>query len=100
MKLADVIRFSKNFKVDDAQRFAQHVVPEVVRPARVIWNQAIGGLFLLLTVLFLGNGISYYRQDNKVALGFSLFLGAVMGFFSLASFLQARRIARGVSSKK
>jgi len=94
MKLADVIRFTKTFKMDDAQRFAQHVVPEVVRPARIIWNQAIGGIFLLFAVMFLANGYSYYRQQNVVALGFSMFLGLVMGFFSAASFLQARKIAR------
>jgi hypothetical protein len=94
MKLADVIRFTKTFKMDDAQRFAQHVVPEVVRPARVIWNQAIGGVFLLFTVMFLANGYNYYRHDNEVALAFSIFMGLVMGFFSAASFLQARKIAR------
>jgi hypothetical protein len=94
MKLADVIRFSKNFKMDDAQRFAQHVVPEVVRPARVIWNQAIGGIFLVLTIAFLANAISYYRQQNVAGVAGFVFLGLVMGFFSLASFLQARKIAR------
>jgi hypothetical protein len=79
MKLADVIRFTKTFKMDDAQRFAQHVVPEVVRPARVIWNQAIGGVFFLFAA---------------VAFGFAIVFGLVMGFFSLTSFLQARKIAR------
>ncbi len=94
MKLADVIRFTKNFKMDDAQRFAQHVVPEVVRPARVIWNQAIGGVFFLFAAVALGYSVNYYQQSNPVAFGFSLFFGLVMGFFSLTSFVQARKIAR------
>jgi glycerol uptake facilitator-like aquaporin len=94
MKLADVIRFTKTFKMDDAQRFAQHVVPEVVRPARVLWNQAIGGIFLLFAAVALGYSYSYYQKDNPVAFGFSIFFGLVMGFFSLTSFLQARKIAR------
>ena len=94
MKLADVIHFTKTFKMNDAQRFAQHVVPEVVRPARVIWNQAIGGIFLILTAAFLGYGFNYYRQNNSAGIVLASFLAAVMGFFSAASFLQARKIAR------
>jgi glycerol uptake facilitator-like aquaporin len=93
MKLAEIIKVAKKFKMDDAHRFAKHVVPEVVRPARVIWNQAIGGIFLLFTVAFLANGYNYYRQQNTVALGFSIFLGLVMAFFSFTSFRQARKIA-------
>jgi uncharacterized membrane protein len=99
MKLADVFRIAKTYKMSDAQRFAQHVVPEVVRPARVIWNQAIGGIFLLFALLFLGYAFDYYRHmnaepKNGLGFGFSLFLGLVMAFFSLSSFLKARKIAR------
>jgi hypothetical protein len=99
MKLVDVVKFAKTFKMNDAQRFAHHVVPEVVRPARVIWNQAIGGIFLLFSVMFLANGVNYFRQDNQVAFAFSLFLGCVMGFFSIASFLHARKISRGAARR-
>ena len=99
MKLADVFRVAKSLKMADAQRFAQHVVPEVVRPARVIWNQAIGGLFALFAFFFFGYAYNYYRDmqtDSRrgVALAFSLFLGIVMAFFAIASFLKARKIAR------
>jgi hypothetical protein len=98
-KFADAFRAVKSVRYSDAQRFAQHVVPEVVRPARVIWNQAIGAIFLLLSLLFLGNSYTYYRQmatDSKrtVAFGFSLFLGLLMGFFGTSSFLKARKIGR------
>lgn len=99
MRLADVIRTARMVKVEHARKFAQHVVPEVVRPARVIWNQAIGAIFLLLALLFLGNGARYYGDlhadsRNGVALGFSVFLGAVMAVFGVASFIKARKIAR------
>jgi hypothetical protein len=79
-----------------ARRFAQHVVPHVLRPARVIWNQAIGGIFALFALVFLGNGLRYYRDadPNPVAVIFSVFLGLVMAFFGIASFLKARRISR------
>lgn len=86
-------------RVDHARKFAQHVVPEVVRPARVIWNQAIGAIFLLFALLFLGNAARYYGDlhagpRNGIALGFSVFLGAVMAAFGIASFAKARKIAR------
>jgi hypothetical protein len=99
MKLADVIRTAKTLKVEHARKFAQHVVPEVVRPARVIWNQAIGAVFLLFALLFLGNAAKYFSDlhadaRNGVALGFSVFLGLVMGAFGISSFVKARKIAR------
>lgn len=99
MKLADAVRVAKTVKVHNAKRFAQHVVPEVVRPARIIWNQAIGGVFLLFAVLFFGYAVKYFRSyntsaANPVALAFSAFLGAVMLFFGVTSFLKARRISQ------
>lgn len=101
MKLADgfkAVKYLKYAKVDHAKRFAQHVVPEVVRPARIIWNQAIGGVFFLFAVLFFGNAFRYYDaktgSNNTVGLAFSIFLGSVMGFFGVTSFLRARRITR------
>ncbi len=99
MKLADAVRVVRTVKMSHARKFAQHVVPEVVRPARVIWNQAIGGVFSLLAVMFYANAVRYYDaaggdSRNAVALGFSLFLGTVMAFFGIGSFVKARRISR------
>ncbi len=96
---ADALKAAKYVKVDHARRFAQHVVPEVVRPARVIWNQAIGGIFVLFALLFFGNAFRYYDgkaggPNNGVALVFSIFLGAIMSYFGIVSFLKARHIAR------
>jgi predicted phage tail protein len=101
VKLADAIRTARSVKLSHAQKFAQHVVPEVIRPARIIWNQAIGGIFLLFAVMFFGNGFRYFDSKtgvihNPVGFGFSLFLGLVMAFFGITSFLKARRIGRRV----
>jgi hypothetical protein len=98
VKLHEIIRLSKYAKVDHAKRFARHVVPEVVRPAQIIWNQAIGALFLVLSLPALLKAIQAYRMmehDAKSGFGFglSLFFCAVMLFFAVVSFLKARRIA-------
>lgn len=89
----------KYANVDNARKFAAHMVPHVVRPAQIIWNKAIGAIFLLFAVLFFGNAYRYFQtlhSDSPAALGlvFSLFLGGVMGFFGVVSFLKARRLSR------
>ena len=99
MKLADAVRVAKSVKVDHARRFATHVVPEVVRPARVIWNQAIGALFFVLALPALLKAFQLYRglsadPKNSFSLGLSLVFSAVMIFFGAASFMKARRISR------
>jgi hypothetical protein len=101
VKLADAIKLVRTTKIDDAKRFAQHVVPEVVRPARVIWNQAIGALFLVLAAPALIKAVQLYRTletDPKSTFGLVLALVfvAVMLFFGINSFLKARRIASQV----
>lgn len=83
---------SQYVKIDHAKRFAQHVVPEVVRPARVIWNQAIGAIFLLLALSFFGYAIT--KSGNPPAIAGAVFLGSVMTFFCVTSFLKARQISR------
>jgi hypothetical protein len=75
------------------------VVPEVVRPARVIWNQAIGGIFIFFAIAFLGYAINYYKglgtePRNAVALGLALFMGIIMLILGIGSFRKARRISR------
>jgi hypothetical protein len=92
MKLADAVRLARGLKVEHARKFAQHVVPEVVRPARVIWNQAIGGIFLLFAFSFAWYSVTQHR--NIAALIGGGFLTVVMAFFGITSFLKARRIAR------
>ena len=79
-------------KIDHARKFATHVVPEVVRPARIIWNQAIGGVFLLFAVSFFS--YAAIHRDNPAGVGGGIFMGCVMTFFSFTSFSKARNIGR------
>jgi hypothetical protein len=93
VKLAHAFRIVNRYaNVDNAKRFAQHVVPEVARPARILWNQAIGGVFLLFSVSFLWYAIR--NRQNPAGMIFGIFLGIVMAYFCLTSFLKARQISR------
>ncbi len=106
MKLQDAVRLarhaSKHANVDNAKRFANHVVPEVMRPARIIWNQAIGVLFFVLAIPAILKAIQLYRafqadpQSGFVALAISCVFIIVMVSFGASSFLRARRIASRV----
>jgi len=93
---------AKHANVENAKRFAQHVVPEVVRPARVVWNQAIGALFFVLAVPAALKALQSYRDlqsDPKSGFGLALsciFVTVMVGF-GVASFLKARRIASRVN---
>jgi positive regulator of sigma E activity len=93
VKLGHAFRLANRYaNVDNAKRFAQHVVPEVVRPARIIWNQAIGAVFLVFAVYFLVYA-SMHRQNPPAVIG-GVFMGLIMGFFAITSFRRARRISR------
>jgi hypothetical protein len=83
----------------NAGKFAKHVVPHVVKPARVVWNQVIGVLFLVFGVPAVFKAVSFYRtMDSDPQSSGRFALSAVFGFimlaFGIGSFLRARRIAR------
>ena len=112
MKLQDAVRLAKlagkHANADSARRFTTHVVPEVTRPARVIWNQAIGLLFLVLAMMPAQGAYKLYQKihaDTKG--GWDIGTVAIITFFAIAffgllgfgisSFLRARRIAARVN---
>ena len=92
MKLVDALKYARYAKPDHAKKFAQHMVPHVVRPAQIIWNKAIGSVFGLLAVL--GFHYAVVHSENPAALIMAGFFGCVMTFFCIASFLRVRRLNR------
>ena len=86
-----------------ANEFAKHVVPAVIRPARVLWNEIIGFFFICLAVLFgsgtvrawmaMGSGPNQEFGDLLRFVG-TAFLTALMLYFGVSSFRRARRISR------
>jgi hypothetical protein len=82
-----------------ANRFVKTVVPAVIRPLRVLWNEMIGYLFLVFAALA---GFSAYRGwrafdgsgDAVLRVALSGFFALVMAWFGLSSFLRARKISR------
>ncbi|MDX2154303.1 MAG: hypothetical protein SFV54_26415 [Bryobacteraceae bacterium] len=82
-----------------ARKFLAHVLPAVVRPMRVLWNQVIGFFFAVFAVLL---SFNCYRQvrdldgggESVARVVLTGVFGAVMAAYAIHSFLRARKISR------
>ena len=94
----------KRVTVRHGREFVRHVVPAVLKPARTLWNELIGFIFLVFGIIF---GLKTFRlavdfskatgesaPGGLVRLVIAAFCTAVMLWFGLSSFLRARRISR------
>jgi hypothetical protein len=76
-------------------KFIQHVVPGVLKPLRVLWNQMIGFTYIVFAVVC---GWRLYIELRTEAKAFPILLlglaTAMMLYFGLYSFFRARRISR------
>jgi hypothetical protein len=82
-----------------ARQFFTHVIPHVMRPLRILWNEIIGFLFLCFGVWFSGATVRSFRNldqpNGSLAWVFlSAFAAAVMLYYGVSSFLRARKIGR------
>ncbi len=96
-RLRDTIKLVRSVKPHHAQTFAKTVVPEVVRPARIIWNQAIGAIFIILAVPAVFKILQVLREaeydDHSIfVLVLSVIFSGVMIAFGVSSLLKARKI--------
>jgi hypothetical protein len=90
------VKIDKNSKLG---LFLGHVMPGVVRPLQVLWNQVIGFVFLVLAVWATPSLIRNIRafQNQEASMGrVALSLGflVVMLYFGITSFWRARKISR------
>jgi hypothetical protein len=81
------------------KRFLAHVIPGVARPLRILWNEMIGFLFLVLAAPAIWSAITNFRRvdqdgDNFFRAVLAVIFALVMMFFGISSFLRARRISR------
>ena len=80
-------------------KFLGHVMPGVVRPLRVLWNEIIGFIFVVLAIWATPSTYRTLREFDGDAESFfrailSLSFAAMMAYFGVSSFLRARRISR------
>jgi hypothetical protein len=82
------------------KQLLQHVLPGVMKPLRVLWNEVIGFVFLSLVVISVPSVYRSIRDMDPTDAGsffrmvLSISFALIMLFFGLSSFLRARRISR------
>lgn len=82
-----------------AKQFLGHVLPGVLRPLRILWNEIIGTFFIAFGVWFSTAAIRSFRNlakpEGSLFLVFLSSLAAlVMLYFGISSFWRARKIGR------
>lgn len=90
----EALRLARSIKAAGPRRFAQHMVPHVVRPAQIIWNKVLASLFALFAIWMFASAVNYYRLQNPVGVGMTIFFGSVMLWFAITSYLRVRHLSR------
>lgn len=85
--------------LDAAGKFVKTVVPGVVKPLRVLWNEMIGFAFLVFAVVAGGSAFRAWQtgggsSDSMGRVLMAGFFALTMAFFGITSFLRARKINR------
>jgi hypothetical protein len=74
--------------------FIKHVLPAILKPARSLWNEVIGFIFLSMGAIFGARTVGFAMNGDFWRV---LLMGtgaAVMLWFGITSFVKARRISR------
>ncbi len=79
--------------------FARHTLPIAIRPARILWHQMIGFLFLVLAIAparFEYKAVMAFKGDGKswTQLIMAGIFILVMLTYGISSFLRARKLSR------
>ena len=81
------------------QHFMTHIVPGVLRPLRILWNEVIGFFFLVFGIWFGSAAFRGYRNLDRPGGGLLGILAPGLGSlimlgYGIHSFLKARKIGR------
>ena len=77
-----------------AKKFVGHVLPGVIRPIHILWNQVIGFFFIVLALLPIHSIIRDWGNDTAPRLALEIPFVLLMGGFGIHSFLKARKISK------
>jgi hypothetical protein len=78
-----------------AKKFMIHVIPGVVRPIHILWNQVIGFFFIVLALLPVHSIMrDWGKDDTAPRLALEIPFAVIMAAFGIHSFLRARKISK------
>ncbi|MDQ6708811.1 MAG: hypothetical protein M3Z85_22860 [Acidobacteriota bacterium] len=90
---------AKRSVVFQSRQFVRHVLPAAIRPARTLWHELIGFLFIALAVWPIPSAVRTLRGYNgdtgsTIKLVLIFVFVVLMGGYGISSFLRARKISR------
>jgi hypothetical protein len=74
--------------------FVGHVMPSIIRPIHILWNQVIGFLFIVLALYGISSAVRSYQKGSGVGLAVAIAWVVPMAGFGIASFWKARKISK------
>ncbi len=74
--------------------FVSHVVPGVMRPMRVLWNEVFSFVFIALAVPMAFRVIRAFRDEDFKSVMILGPLVMLFVYFGVTSYLRARKISR------
>ncbi len=78
-----------------AGKFFHHVMPGVIRPLHVLWNQVIGFFFVCLACLPIPSLFRDFKDpEHFPRLFLTVPFTLIMGWFGVSSFWKARKASR------
>jgi hypothetical protein len=94
----------KHLTVRSGREFVKYVVPAVLKPARTLWNEVIGFVFICFAIIFgfkalrlyldFSRGVGEAASNDFVRFIVASFCTLLMLWFGVTSFLRARKISR------
>ncbi len=86
--------------VTQGVKSARVALPIIIKPARTLWNEIIGFLFIVMAIFPFGSSVvrtaRHYNGDTGSLLKMIMggFFALVLGSYGISSFLRARKISR------
>lgn len=93
------VTIMKRIMANIGREFVRHIVPQIIKPLRSLWNEVIGFVFLSLAAIPIPRTFRMWREFHESGEGLfricvALIFIVLMGAFGIHSFLRARRISR------
>ena len=90
---------AKRNLVNQGYQLARHIIPAIVKPARTLWHEIIGFLFLVLAAWPVPSAIRTIREldsgeGSLVRLVLTVIFITFMAGYGISSFRRARKISR------
>lgn len=81
------------------RKFLGHVLPGVVRPLHILWNEIIGFIFICFALVAVPKLWKFYREfdgqvDSLMHMGTTVFFFLIMLMFGIGSFRRAKKISK------